>query len=114
MFNPLDVWGHWLPIKFGVLGYEHIIKLSNPADIMQGTIIELSRFHDGVEVPIALAEIMEKNSRGEYQANPIWFSPGHLNDFKMGRYTCLEINATASVHLKTIEKAKESIWSNWR
>ena len=99
-------------LKNDCYGGEHIIKLSNPADIMQGTIIQLSRFHDGVEVPIALAEIVEKNSREEYQANPIWFAKNHLYDFKMGRYTCSENNATTSIHIKTVEKAKESIWGN--
>ncbi len=87
---------------------DHIIKLSSTLSLIQGTIIQLSRFYDGVEVPIALAEIVEKNSKDEYQAKPIWFSPGHLNDFKTGKYTHSEINATCSVQLRTMEKWKKA------
>lgn len=93
-------------------GGEHIVKMSGPINIMNGTIIQLNRFQDSVEVPIALVEIMEQNSRGEYQAKPIWFSPGHLNDFKRGKYAYSEINASDSVSLRTIERAREYIGEN--
>ena len=94
-------------LKNDCYGGDHIIKLNSSLKLIQGTIIQLSRFYDGVEVPIALAEIIEKNSKGEYQAKPIWFSPGHLHDFKTGKYTHSEINATYSVQLRTIQKANE-------
>lgn len=89
---------------------EHVVKLNGPDDIEPGTIVELSRFYNDMELPIALVEIIERNTLGEYQARLIWFSPGHLNDLKTGKYSCSDINATCSICWKTIEKSKAAIW----
>ena len=89
---------------------EHIVKLIGPDDIVPGTLVELSRFYNDTELPIALVEVVERNTLGEYQAKLIWFSPGHLNDLKMGKYTYSDITAKCSVCWRTVEKAKEAIW----
>ena len=91
-------------------GGEHIVKLIGPDDVALGTVVELSRFYNDAELPIALVEIVERNTLGEYQAKLIWFSPGHLNDLKTEKYACSDITATNLVRWRTIEKAKEAIW----
>lgn len=86
-------------------GGEYLFRLSGLIDLAQGTIIELRRFNDGVEVAVALVEIMEKNTDGEYQARLIWFSPGHLNQLRTGEYAYSDIIARPLVQLRTIEKS---------
>jgi len=78
-------------------------------DVAQGTVIELKRFYAGVEVAIALVEIMEKNSKGQYQAKPIWFAPSHFRELRMGRFVCSEIEAEPLVKRRTIERFCEII-----
>lgn len=90
-------------------GSDHVFLLESDTDIAQGTVIELKRFYDGVEVAIALVEIVEKNSKGQYQANPVWFSPGHLRDLRMGQFGYPELDAELSVKLRTLQKAKKQI-----
>jgi hypothetical protein len=72
-------------------------------------VIELKRFYEGVEVAIASVEIMEKNSKGQYQAKPIWFSPSHYRELRMGRFAYSEIEAEPLVKRQTIEKFCETI-----
>lgn len=90
-------------------GGEHVFLLEGNIGAAQGTVIELKRFYAGVEVAIALVEIMEKNSKGQYQARPIWISPGHLRDLKMGQFVYSEIEAEPLVKLRTLQKAKDQI-----
>ena len=88
---------------------EHVFLLEGNIGAAQGTVIELKRFHAGVEVAIALVEIVEKNSKGQYQARPIWISPGHLRDLRMGQFVYSEIVAESLVKLRTLQKAKDQI-----
>lgn len=84
---------------------EYLFCLSGLIEVAQGTIIELRRFNDGVELAVALVEIMERNSEGEYQARLIWFSPGHLNQLKTGEYAYADLIAKPLVQLRTIERS---------
>jgi len=45
-------------------GGEYVFLLEGKTGVAEGTVIELKRFCAGVEVPIALVEIKEKNSKG--------------------------------------------------
>jgi len=90
-------------------GGEHVFLLEGNIGAAQGTVIELKRFYTGVEVAIALVEIMEKNSKGQYQARPIWISPGHRRDLKMEQFVYSEIEAEPLVKLRTLQKAKDQI-----
>lgn len=90
-------------------GGEHVFLLEGSIDAAQGTVIELKRFYTGVEVTIALAEIREKNSKGQYQADPFWISPGHHRDLKMGQFVYSEIEAEPLVKRQTLQKAIDYI-----
>lgn len=90
-------------------GGDYVFLLEGNLGAAQGTVVELKRFHAGVEVPIALVEIMEKNSKGQYQARPIWVSPGHLRDLRMNQFVVSEIGAEPLVKLRTLQRAKDQI-----
>ena len=88
---------------------EYVFLLEGNIGNGQGLVVELRRFLEGVEVPIALAEIMEKNSKGQYQARSIWIAPEHHRELKMGRFVYSEIEVELSVQLRTILRAKDQI-----
>lgn len=90
-------------------GGQHVFLVEGNIGAAQGTVIELKRFCAGVQVTIALAEIMEKNSNGQYQANPFWISPIHLRNLKMGQFVYSEIEAEPSVKRQTLQKAIDYI-----
>lgn len=81
-------------------------------NVAQGSILELRRTHDNVEVAIALVEIMEINTQGQYQARIIWFSPGHLNDLMTSKYNYSDIFIGPSIQLRTLQKTKIDFGKN--
>jgi hypothetical protein len=90
-------------------GGDRVFLLEGNIGVAQGTVLELKRFHAGVEVTMALVGIIEENSKGQYQAIPIWISPGHLLELRTGQLPYSEIEAEPSVKLRTLEKAKDEI-----
>ena len=95
--------------KCNSYGGEHVFLMEGNTGAAQGTVIELKRFCAGVEITIALAEIMEKNSKGQYQANPFWISSSHLRDLKMGQFVYSEIEAEQLVKRQTLQNAIDYI-----
>jgi hypothetical protein len=67
------------------------------------TLIELLRFVDGVQVSFAAAEILEKNSKGQYQAKIIWTSPIHMRDYKQGIFSISDIQARSIVSSRILQ-----------
>ena len=89
---------------------EYVFLLEGNISVPQGTVIELRRFHAGAEVTIALVEIMEQNSKGQYQARPIWFSPTiNLRELRTGQFSYSEIEVEPLVKLRTLQRAKDQI-----
>jgi hypothetical protein len=74
-----------------------------------GTLIELQKFHGGLDVTIALVELMKQNSRGQYPARPIWISPGHRRDLRIGQFVYSEIKAEPLVQWETIQRVVDQI-----
>lgn len=68
-----------------------------------GTLLELHRFIDGVQVLIAVVEIIEKNSKGQYQAKAIWTVPVHLKDLKSGIFSYNDIEAKPIITSRVLE-----------
>lgn len=79
--------------------------LEGNAHYNQGTVIELQRFHEGLDIAIALVEIMEKNSAGQYPAKVIWAPAGPLGDLRMGKFMFSDIKAGPLIREETIQKA---------
>ncbi len=96
-------------LRSDIYGSEYVFLLEGNIGVVQGAVMELKRFHMGVEVTIALVEIMEKNSKGQYQARPIWFSSNHFSDLRMGQFAYSEIDVEPFVKLQTFQKAKNQI-----
>ena len=88
---------------------EYVFLLEGNIGVAIGAVIELKRFSRGIEVAIALVEIREKNSKGQYQADPFWISPGHLRDLMMGQFVYSEIEAEPLVKRQTLQNAINDI-----
>lgn len=88
---------------------EYTVLLEGNMSNAQNVLVELKTYINSIEVPIALLEINEMNSKGYYQASTIWFSPGHKRDFRMNRISVFDIRAVPLITLSTIQKAKDSI-----
>jgi hypothetical protein len=84
-----------------------LIKVEGP--IGRGELAELRRYVSGVEVPIALVELMERNSRGQVQARPVWLSPGHLRDLRMGTFLATDLAVDRKIQLRTLRVAKDGL-----
>jgi len=95
--------------KNGCYGGDYVFLLDSNIYIPQGSVVELKRFEEDVEGPMALVEIMEKNKKDQYQGRPIWISPGHLRDLKLGNLAYSNIIAKPLVQLTTIQRARDQI-----
>ncbi|MCF6147596.1 MAG: hypothetical protein E3K37_02950 [Candidatus Kuenenia sp.] len=90
-------------------GGEFIFLIDGFPSIAQGRVAELKRFVGGVEVSFALVELMERNSKGQFQARPIWISPIHLRDLRMNQFVYTDIIVDPLVQLRTISASKDNL-----
>ncbi|ADZ09356.1 hypothetical protein Metbo_1111 [Methanobacterium lacus] len=90
-------------------GEEFVFLVENESNINSGKIAELRRYSHGVEVSFALIEFMEKNSKGQFQAKHIWFSPGHLRELKLNCFSVSEITVDLNVNINTLNKYMEEL-----
>lgn len=95
--------------KCGDYGGDRVFLLEGNIGVAQGTVLELKTFSAGVEITMALVEIKEENSKGQYQAIPIWASPGPLWDLRRGQLAYSEIEVEPSVKMPTLKRAKDEI-----
>ena len=106
LFNGLRVIGLQ---KNNCYGSDYVFLLDGTVNIPRGSVVELKRFDEGVEGPMALVEIMEKNVKEQYQGRPIWISSGHQRDLKLGKFVYSDIIAKPLVQLTTIQSAKDEL-----
>lgn len=92
-------------------GGEFVFLLEAATAIDRGKVAELRRFVDGVEVPIGLVEFVERNSKGQFQARPVWLSHGHLRDLRMRKFVVTELIVDPLVHFRTVLAARDSLLS---
>jgi hypothetical protein len=74
-----------------------------------GGLVELKRTRNDSQVVIALANVTEKNTKGFYLGQIVWFSPGHLREFNMKLFTHAQVKAFKRISLKTDIESKESL-----
>lgn len=84
---------------------EHVVLLTCGMDLPVGTLLELQRTDNGVEVPIAVVEVKGINSKAQLQAHPLWFGPGHLNDLMRNTLNQTSVRATLLVSRGAAQKA---------
>lgn len=88
---------------------EHVVLLSCGIDLPVGTLLELQRTDNGVEVPIALVEVRGINSSAQLQAHPIWFGAGHLKDLMTSTLNLSSVRATIFVSREAAEKGARQL-----
>ena len=86
-----------------------VFLIESTIPIEQGKIAELQRFDNGIESCFALIEFKECNSKGQFQAHPIWIAPGHLRDLQMNKFVMSDINVNLIVDLNTLYSAKDNL-----
>ncbi|MFH1109571.1 MAG: hypothetical protein V1790_10305 [Planctomycetota bacterium] len=86
---------------------EHVVLLSCGAPLPEGTLLELTRTVDGIEIPIALVEVKETNSAGQLQAHPLWFGSVHLNELKRNTLNLQSVRASTVISVRATKKANE-------
>lgn len=90
-------------------GGEFIFLIEGAAPIAKGKVAELKRFVSGIEVSFALVEFVERNSKGQFQARPIWISPIHLRDLQMNHFVFADIIVDPLVQLRTLSAARDNL-----
>lgn len=88
-------------------GGEFIFLIESKYMINNNSIAELKRSYNGIEVTIAIIEIVERNSNGQYQAKHLWISGGHLSDLQQHSFTVSEINVDLIIKSDTLNKYLE-------
>jgi hypothetical protein len=86
---------------------EHVVLLTCGVLLPDGTLLELSRTDNGVEIPIGLLEIKGTNSREELQAHPIWFGVGHLNELMKNTLSLQSVRASTIISTRAVRKASD-------
>jgi hypothetical protein len=84
---------------------EHVVLLSCGMALPSGTLVELKRTHNGVEVAIALVEVRDINSSAQLQAHPVWFGSGHLNELMRNTLNHASVKATMAISRRAAQKA---------
>ena len=87
---------------------EHVVLLTCGTSLPTGTVLELQRTDNGVEVPIALIEVRGINSKSQLQAHPLWFGPVHLNDLMKNTLNVASVRATSFVSRGAAERLQQA------
>ena len=88
---------------------QFIFLLEGPPHLSAGQILELRRTTSGLETLLGLIEILERNSKGVFQARAIWLSPIHQLDLKQQKFSTNDISATEAIGLRSAQKAKDAL-----
>jgi hypothetical protein len=87
------------------LGSEWIFVISGYLQESQGTLIEICRPLEDTEVPFAIVRIVGKTEKGNYQAVPIWISPGHLRAFSLKEFDARILRAKTTIAYEQVSEA---------
>ncbi len=63
---------------------ERVFLLRGMQNVQLGSVLEVYRKKEALEVPIGLIEVTHEKENREVQARPVWIMPGHLLDIKQG------------------------------
>jgi hypothetical protein len=76
--------------------------------LAQGTLVQLHRYHNGVQCLAAVLEVMDRNALNQYQAKPIWVAPGHLRDFRTNVINVTDVYVQPYVCRRALETVVQS------
>jgi hypothetical protein len=65
-------------------GSDWVFVLGGEIGYAPGTVLEILRKFNGLEIPFAMVTIRSSTLEGRYIAVPVWLSPAHLRDYSAG------------------------------
>lgn len=91
---------------------DFIFLLNSTISLEPHTLLVFKRYSsDEIETVVALVEIIERNSKGQYQTRAIWTSPALLKDLGVSRTVLKDLIVSSSISTSTIAQAKDQIFS---
>ena len=76
-----------------------------------GMLVEIRRSSEDVEVLFAIVQVTRATSKGLYQAEPVWVSPGNLREFNARRFSLNVLIARPNMYYDDARKAFEGMIS---
>lgn len=81
---------------------ECIFLLAGLNELGIGTLLEVYRKHEFVEISIGFIEITHQTSEGLYQAKPVWIMPVHLRDIESRELSHESLSVYTTLTTKTL------------
>ncbi|HVA66366.1 MAG TPA: hypothetical protein VNK24_05515 [Elusimicrobiota bacterium] len=91
---------------------DFVFLLYSTVEIEAHTLLVFKRYSsDDIETVVALVEVIERNSKGQYQTRSIWTSPALLRDLGISRSVLKDLIVASSISTSTIAQAKDQLFS---
>jgi len=89
------------------------VFLLNSAVVLEAhTLLSFKRYSsEEIETVVALVEVIERNSKGQYQTKSIWVSPALLKDMGVTRSILNDLIVSLAISSSTIVQAKDQLFS---
>lgn len=91
------------------VGGEQVFLLEGIGSFRQGSMFEVYRTTEDVDVSIGLIEAALQQDDGTVQAKPVWIKPGHLRDIETGALSVRNLKAHQNLSKDTLSR-----WVNER
>jgi hypothetical protein len=81
---------------------EQVFILDGCQGLTAGSVFEVYRVSESVEVPIGFIEAVHQRDDGLMQAKPIWIMPGHLRDIETHQVSTASLRVHAHLTRRTL------------
>lgn len=89
-------------------GSKGIFLIESAGDLQRGDVLEVRAYDGEVEIGISVAEITNKNTRGQHQCIPLWISSDHQRKLKSGEMSVNQLVGSRFLTTKTVERLRTS------
>ena len=94
------------------INVSHIVKVENEQVFLLkglrnksiGTVFEVRRITEGVDIPIGFIEITHLKDNGVVQAKPLWIMPGHLRDIETHALSAQSLSVSQTLSKETFRR----------
>lgn len=83
---------------------ERVFLLEGLRSFKQGSMFEVYRTTDDVDVSIGLVQATFQQENGTVQAKPVWIKPGHLRDIETGALSVRNLRAYQTLNNDTLSR----------
>jgi hypothetical protein len=83
---------------------EHVFLLEGLRSFKQGSMFEVYRTTEDVDVSIGLVQATFQQENGTVQAKPVWIKPGHLRDIETGALSVRNLRAYQTLNNDTLSR----------